>query len=171
MNDPDFKQLLTYLNAIAQSLGEISSRLGPEAPNFQRPLAEYRAFDWSGIGAVPDEEDNYGVAVVSYGGYQWKRRHGTGKYGKAIWFSRASGRNEEGEADYLRLVTFKDLAPVEPLSADLVGDAEAFHLTYADGMSVPRHGETIRIFNAFIAEKQRKPADRDELIRWHKGRM
>ncbi len=84
-------------------------------PSFRRSLAEYAAFNWFSIDANPVREASDGINEVDWGGYTWRRRSGTGKFGNAIWFSRAIGRNEDNTPKYARLITFKDGDDPEPL--------------------------------------------------------
>jgi hypothetical protein len=59
--------------------------------------------------------DNDGAAVVSWRGNQFLRRSAQNKFKPAIWFSRAIGKDENGENRYERLISFKQMAEVEPL--------------------------------------------------------
>lgn len=95
----------------------------PEEPNYRYALADFARFDWDEIGATITQKDNYGVSAVQWGGHMWTRRSGDGKYGKAIWFSRPSGQDEDG-TNYLRLVTFKDLSPAEPVPGGVVREVK-----------------------------------------------
>ncbi|KKM93085.1 hypothetical protein LCGC14_1211960 [marine sediment metagenome] len=88
-------------------------------PNFRRSLAEYAAFNWFSIEANPVREASDGINEVDWGGYTWRRRSGTGKFGNAIWFSRAIGRNEDNTPKYARLITFKDNDDPEPLQVNV----------------------------------------------------
>jgi hypothetical protein len=83
-----------------------------ESPDFRYALAEYAGFDWGKLGAVVKAQDRQGVTVVEWGGRIWQRRSGAGKFGKAVWFSRATGQDENGTL-YARLVTFKDYTEPE----------------------------------------------------------
>jgi hypothetical protein len=100
------KDLLILLRAIAAK----------NPPEWQRPLKYYPKFDWAKIGATAIAHDEHGATAVAWCGHIYTRRSGTSqKYGAAIWFSRSNGKGEDGEADYIRIITFKDLAPAEPL--------------------------------------------------------
>lgn len=113
---------MTTENETIQLLREIRDLLQLQAaalePNYRYPLADYPTFDWSVIGATVASSDRAGAAVVRFAGHLWTRRSGTGKFGRAIWFSRPNGRDDEGGATYLRLITFKDMADPEPLAFD-----------------------------------------------------
>lgn len=93
-------------------------------PAWVWPLRAYSKFDWPRIGAHVTASDRHGATVVCWMGHQYQRRSGGGKFGLAIWFSRSVG-DGDGNAQYLRLVTFKDGgAAVEPLAADVVRGLE-----------------------------------------------
>lgn len=113
---------MTTENETIQLLREIRDLLQLQAaalePNYRYPLADYPTFDWAAIGATVAQNDRAGAAVVRFAGHLWTRRSGAGKFGRAIWFSRPNGRDDEGGATYLRLITFKDMADPEPLAFD-----------------------------------------------------
>jgi multisubunit Na+/H+ antiporter MnhB subunit len=56
------------------------------------------------------------VTLVEYRGKTYKRRSPENKFGAAIWFSRSVGKDEEGQNQYEKFITFKEMAPAEPLS-------------------------------------------------------
>lgn len=169
------KALTALVAIIAESLQQLAQFSAPPAPNYRSNLGEYAGFDWSKIGARVTAEDSDGATVVHWNGHQWKRRSGSGKFGRAIWFNRPEGRDEEGNVQYLRLITFKDLDQAEPLTFERPDPdnghaqepAEAAHLKYQDGSAVPPAAETIQIFNAFMYAHRRKPKDSEELKTWH----
>lgn len=85
-------------------------------PNWQRSLKTYSKFDWAKIGATVVESDRHGATKIVWCGHVYTRRAGASqKLGAAIWFSRANGKGEGDEAQYLRLITFKDSPAAEPL--------------------------------------------------------
>ncbi len=97
----------------AQAAGDIDP---DDAPDIEMPLERFHNFDWSQVGAQILAEDEFGPAIVSYGGKAFKRRAPDNAYGAAIWFSRAVGKNEDGTNKYVRLITFKPLSDkVEPM--------------------------------------------------------
>lgn len=99
MTDETLKEILPLLKAIAAS----------RPPNWQRPLRLYKTFDWTKIGATVTNKYQHGATHVAWCGHTYTRRSGENKkYGAAIWFSRASGKGEDGETSYLRLITFRD---------------------------------------------------------------
>jgi len=120
--DGDFDRLLTALRVIWRELREIKQLLAereppsspPPAPNLRRLLADYPDFDWAGIGAVVKQRDDDGPALVEWRGNLYTRRTNP-KFGAEIWFSRATGRDEDGEVSYERLITFAEPPAVEPL--------------------------------------------------------
>lgn len=116
MNDD---RLIELLASIAASLAEIAHNIQrdlPDEPNLQRPLEAYITFDWSSIDATVVKFDEYGVAIVEWGGRMWTRRSPENKFGSAIWFSRSAGRDEKGDNRYLRLITFREVSDPEPIA-------------------------------------------------------
>ena len=118
--DGDFDRLLTALRVIWRELREIKQLLAereppspPPAPNLRRLLADYPNFDWASIGAVVKHRDDDGPALVEWRGNLYTRRTNP-KFGAEIWFSRATGRDEDG-VSYERLITFAEPPAVEPL--------------------------------------------------------
>lgn len=172
--------ITAVLAVVATDIGRIARAMAPAAPNYREALANYGAYNWEALGAEVLATDNDGATAILWNGYQWKRRSGTGRYGKAIWFNRPEGKDEEGNVKYLRLITFKDLDPAEPLTfqrpdPDQNGSdgnsglhpAARSHLTYTDGTPVPANQQTIEIFNAFCYVERRKPESAAELRAWH----
>jgi hypothetical protein len=169
------------MSIMASDLGRIAASLQPAAPNFTHPLAAYRDFDWEAMGAVVQEKDQYGAAIIHWNGHTWKRRNGDSNFGKAIWFSRPDRKTAEGKINYIRLITFKDSEPVKALTFDKLAGHDnganshpdpvlAAHLRYKDGTHVPKNQKTIEAFNAFMYIEQRKPASSTELQAWHEQR-
>ena len=105
-----------------QTLGQMKIAMmaiaAQNPPDWQRPLIAYFKFDWEKIEGKVYRSDAHGATLVSWMGHVYTRRSGSGKFGRAIWFSRAM-RSEGEEAVYGRLITFKDFAPPEPLHPDL----------------------------------------------------
>lgn len=119
MNPNNEDRLLALLGEIAVSLDQIARntmRAQPEEPNYQRPIDAYARFDWSSIDASVVATDGYGPTLVEWGGFTWKRRSPENKFGTAIWFSRSAGKDDDGANKYLRLITFKPMGEIEPLS-------------------------------------------------------
>ena len=89
-------------------------------PNWKRPLSAYKNGWVTAIGAYEVTTDQHGPAVIFWMGHHYTRRSGSNpKFGAAIWFSRATGKGEDGETAYARLITFENGAPptAEPLPA------------------------------------------------------
>lgn len=84
-----------------------------DAPSYQRPLETFASFNWESINATVERSDQYGAAIVSWRGLQFVRRSPSNKFGEAIWFSRCTGKSEDGENKYERLITFKAVSRVE----------------------------------------------------------
>lgn len=120
MNPPEFyEQWIAMQQAQLLMLERIAialERLTPtKAPEYQKSLSDYRHFDWSTIGAKVVHADQDGAAIVEWNGQQYSRRSPQNKFGAAIWYSRAIGKDEDGNTAYERLITFKQLAEVDPL--------------------------------------------------------
>ena len=106
------------LEAIRDILTAIRLQLMQDhVPNYQYDLAAFQRFNWESIGATVTERDRYGATVVSWGGHDYIRRSPQNKFGEAIWFSRCTGKDENGENAYQQLITFKrrDLQRATPL--------------------------------------------------------
>lgn len=118
-------QLLTRntmaLEAIRDTLRKIYAdvqmlRQNDKPPNYQYDIKAFSNFNWDLIGATVVERDRYGAAAVTYCGHTYIRRSPQNKFTDAIWFSRCTGKGENGENVYMRLITFKKRnCPVEPL--------------------------------------------------------
>lgn len=92
-------------------------------PNWKRPLKAYKNGWVEAIAAQEIARDDHGPTVIAWMGHTYTRRCGSNpKYGAAIWFSRAVGKDSEGETAYTRLITFEDTPPpaAEPLPAYVV---------------------------------------------------
>jgi DdrB-like protein len=123
MNNDEFSMLMTVLLRIADALDRMAPPV-KSAPNYQYPLHTFRNFDWSSISAIVEQSDEYGAGVVKWGEQLWTRRCPTNRYGAAIWFSRAVGKNEDGSTLYERLITFKprntEVEPISQKTANLI---------------------------------------------------
>lgn len=100
-----------HLASISSSLAAISESLERgdgenHGPNYQRPLAEYPAFDWETIGAEVVKCDQHGATLVAWRGDEFSRRRHA-DYDASIWFSRYTGQKDENDRKvYARLITF-----------------------------------------------------------------
>ena len=118
MND---ERLISLLSAQTAALARIANALeaialtNAPAPNFIKPIAAYADFDFTSIGALVKGRDANGPTELEWGGYLWTRRSPQNKFGEAIWFSRPTGKDAEGNVKYIRLITFKKLTEAEPL--------------------------------------------------------
>lgn len=103
---------MVALERIADSIQHLVP-VSTAAPNYQQPLESFAQFDWSTIAATVERSDQYGAAIISWRGLQFVRRSPSNKFGEAIWFSRCTGKGEDGENRYERLITFKAVSRVE----------------------------------------------------------
>lgn len=148
----DLINILAKLETITTLLKQLLRQNAPHAPNYRHPLSAYWTFDWHSIGAEIIRRDKKGATQVLWGGYLWLRRNDNGrKYGDAIWFSRADGRNDNGDMNYIRLITFKDSAEPEPVRIKQPKTASNGHKLHSDnsaesqtnGTAPPQTGATI----------------------------
>ena len=109
-------ELLQQLTRIADAVEAIARSTPPAAPNFSRPIEEYPHFDWSTIQARVIKSDPEGATHVEWGGETWTRRSPANKFEPAIWYSRANGKDDDGNVLYLRLITFKEFKDSDPLA-------------------------------------------------------
>lgn len=123
MAPEDTNTLLSTLAQIAIATERIASVLEStpaSAPDLQVSIADYWGFDWSSIGATVVESDRHGAIAVSHKGKIYTRRNPMNKYGIAIWYSRASGKDGD-ETIYERLITFKEVRiEADPLNEKTV---------------------------------------------------
>jgi len=117
--------MFPILERIALALETLARAQGPAELNLVRPLAEYPRFDWGSIDASVLKADQFGPTHVEHGGYVYTRRSPQNKFGEAIWYSRATGKAEDGTTSYARLITFKKLAEAEPLGDKVVQAVKA----------------------------------------------
>lgn len=125
MTNEQFNQLLSVLTQIAIAQDRIATALErsiPQqpAPKIQRPLSEFRDFNWASIGAEVVKRDQYGAGVVLWDGKQYLRRSPENQFGASIWFARCVGKDAEGRNKYERLITFKPMQEqkVKPISRE-----------------------------------------------------
>lgn len=111
MTPEDTSNLLAALSQIAiaaERIANILESTPQPAPNMQADLATYPGFDWASIGAEVLQRDHHGAIAVRHGGKIYTRRNPVNKYGIAIWYSRATGK-EGDDTVYERLITFKEI--------------------------------------------------------------
>lgn len=111
----DLDGIEKQLIRIADALERLASGGKSWAPNYTRRLEEYSNFDWENIGAVIEASDSSGATHVNWEGQTFIRRTGPDKFGQAIWFSRSVGKDDEGNTQYVRLITFRKISEAEPL--------------------------------------------------------
>jgi hypothetical protein len=108
-------EIIKLLERIAAALERLAPP--PTAPNYQASLEEFKNFNWEKIGATVEFSDYYGVALVRWQGQLYKRRSPENAYKTAIFFSRCTGKDEEGRNQYERLITFKEPdTTIQPIS-------------------------------------------------------
>lgn len=133
MTDDQFKKLLEVvssgfgkLTAKMETLAQVTAQLknGLElklametpAPDYEKRLADYANFDWSSIDAEVLSRDDSGPTVVEWRGRQFPRRNGNPRFGLAIIYSRAVGRDPNTDkVKYEWLISFKEEKEVEEL--------------------------------------------------------
>lgn len=115
MDEKLLAEILAQMVRIADSLDIIARAGAPQEPNYIKPIGEYVGFDWATIGATVVNSDNDGPTHLEWGGFIWTRRSPSNKFAPAIWYSRASGKDEEGNNNYLKLITFKTINDADPI--------------------------------------------------------
>jgi len=113
MDEAQYNRLASILERIAAALETLARAGAPAEPNYVKPLAEYRAFDWSSIEATVVQQDADGPTHLEWGGFLWTRRSPANKFDPAIWYSRAHGKDADGNNQYLRLISFKPLGDAD----------------------------------------------------------
>jgi hypothetical protein len=116
------EHLLAVQQAQLETLQRISESLERLTPTVDivRDLADYPGFDWPSIGAEVIATDKHGAVAVRHNGKIYTRRNPTNKFGIAVWYSRATGKDENGTS-YEKLITFKPVAiECEPLNEKTV---------------------------------------------------
>jgi hypothetical protein len=122
---PTSEALLQQLVEVSQRQNALLERIalameaagdgGGASPNYEVCLTQFKSFDWGAIEAKVEQEDRDGVATVLWRGHRYVRRSAANKFEPAIWFSRSIGRDEEGNVQYAKLVTFRLRPKAEPL--------------------------------------------------------
>ena len=123
MNSEQFQtwvHLMTRQTEALEKIAQLLERSLPRqpAPNHRAILEQFHQFDWSSINAHVEWKDQFGVASVIWQGDRYKRRSPSNGYGAVIYFSRAVGKDDRGNTQYERLITFEpfDNLTVEPIS-------------------------------------------------------
>lgn len=104
------------LERIATALERIAP--APTAPNYQAKLEDFGNFNWEAISCKIEGRDRFGVSTVIWQGNRYLRRSPDNAYGATIFFSRCTGRDEDGRNQYERLITFKPASEIkiQPIS-------------------------------------------------------
>lgn len=166
-------EMLRQFTRIADALERMANGGEPTAPDMRRPIEDYRTFDWSGMGASVINADKDGPTHIEYAGTIWTRRSPSNKFDPAIWFSRAAGKDDEGNVKYLRLITFasiKGADPVNPKAIQAAGNAPAAEKPApkvepsVDGRPTPK-AASIKVGNMTLGE--RSIAELDILLASH----
>jgi hypothetical protein len=103
------------LARIAEALERVAAAMESRpkaAPDLNYPLSDYPHFNWAAIGAEVVASDRHGATAVKQGGKIYTRRNPVNKFGVAIWYSRAVGKDGD-ETLYERLITFRETKRVE----------------------------------------------------------
>ncbi|MDR3572822.1 MAG: single-stranded DNA-binding protein [Anaerolineaceae bacterium] len=106
---------LRNISRIADALEKLANNGEPVSPDLVRPIEDFSKFEWESINASVVRFDSDGPTHVEYDGAVWTRRSPQNKYDSAIFFSRANGKDAEGNVKYLRLITFKTIKDADPL--------------------------------------------------------
>ena len=109
--NPHYERALKALERIADALERLAPP--PAIPNYQFPLEAFRSFDWKSIGATVEQSDASGATVICRSGLHFTRRSPSNKFGEAIWFSRSVGKDNNGQPQYERLITFQPINNVQ----------------------------------------------------------
>jgi len=110
------RMIAASLEGVESHLRQIAVSSNP-APNYQRPLSDYRDFDWASIGAIVLKEDGDGATEVEWNGQVFTRRSPENRFDAAIWFSRCVGKDADGNNKYVRLISFKPQFESGPIAA------------------------------------------------------
>jgi hypothetical protein len=111
----DTKHIEALLANIAESLNKIALALNAST-EIRKSIGEYLDFDWASIGAKVLKSDADGPGVVEHSGKIYKRRAPDNRFAAAIWFSRCTGKAEDGANQYETLISFEQLsAEIEPI--------------------------------------------------------
>lgn len=125
MDEKQFTLMFHEMTRIADALERLARGSEPEEPNHIKALDQFAVFDWATIGASIVQSDQFGPTHVEWNGMLWTRRSPQNKFEGAIWFSRASGKDADGNVHYLRLITFREIKDADPLPAKVAEKASA----------------------------------------------
>lgn len=129
-------RLLSVLERIATAL---EAQPLP-APDITRDLSDYPSFDWSSINADVIVRDRHGAIAVRHAGKIYTRRNPANKYGVAIWYSRATGK-EGDDTLYEKLISFKEVKveadPLNDKTVNLLRQMREQRATESNGIQAP----------------------------------
>jgi hypothetical protein len=91
------EQQISLLQRIDFALQQILISLPVSAPNYQVDISKFPDFNWSAIAAHVQARDRYGATQVFWRGHTFTRRAPENKFGAAIWFSRCTGKGDDGQ--------------------------------------------------------------------------
>jgi hypothetical protein len=89
------------------------------APRLTGDITRFSDYDWERQGIEVLELDVQGPTRVEWNNREFRRRSVSNKFGKAIMFSDAIGKKEDGSTDYDTLIIFKEIPPVDKLDRDV----------------------------------------------------
>lgn len=123
MNPEDTLSILNALSTIAIDINRIANVLEAKpipAPDIVHDLSKYKNFDWASINAEIVAKDKHGAIAVRHCGKIYTRRNPANKFGVAIWYSRATGKDGD-DTVYERLITFREVkVEADPLNEKTV---------------------------------------------------
>lgn len=111
----ELTDILIQVTRIADALDIIARAGAPVEPGYIKPIGEYAGFDWTTIGATVVSSDKDGPTHLEHSGFVWTRRSPANKYSPAVWFSRANGKDADGNTKYLKLITFREISDADPI--------------------------------------------------------
>jgi len=120
------EQQISLLRRIDFTLQQILISLPVSAPNYQVDISKFPDFNWSAIAAHVQARDRYGATQVFWRGHTFTRRAPENKFGAAIWFSRCTGKGDDGQNVYETLIKFKRMnLQVEPMPEQVLSSLAA----------------------------------------------
>lgn len=105
------------LTRIADALGSMAQPKADFAPDHVRPIEDFPDFNWDSIKANIIRTDDDGPTHVEWRGQVFTRRSPRNKFDPAIWYSRSTGKNGDGENEYIRLITFREIKDADPIDS------------------------------------------------------
>jgi len=115
MEEKIYIDILHQLTRIADGIEFIAHQGEIPEPNYVRQIGEYPSFNWPSIDAEIVKSDKDGATIVLWNGALYTRRSPSNKFEPAIFFSRAAGKDAEGNVKYYRLITFRTIKDADPI--------------------------------------------------------